>query len=476
MPVSDELPLCIDLDETLLKTDTLLESVLLLLKSKPFHALLLPLWLLKGKAHLKQQIAQRVTLDVAFLPYQPELLAYLIEQHRTGRKIILATAADIRIAHQIAKHLGLFSKVLASNTTLNLSGFRKLEMINHHLGPGRFVYAGNAKVDLPIWESAKNAIIVNAPNRLVRSVSKVANVRFIFTDRKHPVQAFFRAIRAYQWVKNALVFVPLIAGHQVTHPVPLIHAVLAFVAFSFCSSSAYVLNDLLDLETDRRHPRKKHRPFASGDLPFKAGFFMIPLLLFAGLALSLLLPFGLTITLGAYYVSTLGYSFYLKRVVLVDVILLALLYTIRIIGGGVATNIYISNWLLVFSMFFFLSLALLKRFSELQGLVRQEQELNKSRGYSAVDIEQLASMGSASGYITALVLGLYINSEDVKLLYAHPNILWLTCPLILYWVSRAWLIARRGRMDDDPVVFAIKDRASYAVGVLAAIIIVFAIG
>jgi 4-hydroxybenzoate polyprenyltransferase len=203
---------------------------------------------------------------------------------------------------------------------------------------------------------------------------------------------------------------------------------------------------------------------------------MTPLLLVAGLTLSLLLPFGFTITLSTYFILTLGYSFYLKRVVIVDVILLALLYTMRIIGGGIATNIYISNWLLVFSMFLFLSLALLKRFSELQGLGRQEQELNKSRGYSTADIEQLASMGSASGYITALVLGLYINSEDVKALYVHPEILWLICPLILYWISRAWLVARRGQMDDDPVVFAIRDKTSYAVGILLAIIIVLAIG
>jgi 4-hydroxybenzoate polyprenyltransferase len=304
----------------------------------------------------------------------------------------------------------------------------------------------------------------------------LSTVRHVFKGRQGLVRAFLRAIRTYQWVKNVLIFVPLLAGHQVTHQSRLINAVLAFVAFSLCSSSVYILNDLLDLETDRRHPRKKHRPFASGDLPVKVGWLATPLLLFASLVLSLLLPFGFTITLSIYFILNLGYSFYLKRVVLVDVILLTLLYTIRIIGGGVATNIYISKWLLVFSMFLFLSLALLKRFSELQGFMRQEQELNKSRGYVAADIEQLASMGSASGYITALVLGLYINSEDVKVLYAHPEILWLLCPLILYWISLVWLVARRGRMDDDPVVFAMRDKATYVVGVLAALIIACAIG
>ncbi len=476
MPVSGELPLCIDLDGTLLKTDTLLESALGLLKRNPFYVLLLPLWLLKGKAHLKQQIAQRVTLDVAFLPYHSELLAYLVEQHRSGRKIVLATAAEARIADQIAKHLGLFSKVLASNGAQNLKGLRKLQMIQDQLGPGSFVYAGNAKVDLPIWQYSKNAIIVNAPDRLVRTVSKVSKITRVFKERQNPIQAFIRAIRAYQWVKNGLIFVPLLAGHQIANPSRLLAALLVFAAFSLCSSSAYVLNDLLDLEADRCHPSKKHRPFASGELSVKVGLLAAPLLLFAGLALSLLLPLGFTITLCTYFVLTLGYSLYLKRVVIVDVILLALLYTLRIIGGGVATSITISNWLLVFSMFLFLSLALLKRYSELHDLVRQAKEADNSRGYSTVDIEQLASMGSASGYMTALVLGLYINSEDVKALYAHPEILWLICPLILYWISRAWLVARRGRMHDDPVIFAIRDKASYVVGVLALIIIVFAIG
>ena len=232
----------------------------------------------------------------------------------------------------------------------------------------------------------------------------------------------------------------------------------------------------MDLEADRRHPSKRHRPFASGDLPVKAGLLAAPLFFFVGLALSLFLPFGFTLTLCAYFISTLAYSLFIKRLVILDVILLALLYTTRIIAGGMATMIHISNWLFVFSMFFFLSLALLKRYSELHNVVSRAKEADVSRGYAVADIEQLASMGSASGYITALVLGLYINSEDVRRLYEHPQFLWLVCPLILYWVSRAWLIARRGAMDDDPVVFAIKDKASYVVAGLTAIIMFLAMG
>jgi 4-hydroxybenzoate polyprenyltransferase len=317
---------------------------------------------------------------------------------------------------------------------------------------------------------------MNASNRLMHAVGKIAEVTHVRSEQKNPARSFVKAIRAYQWVKNGLIFIPLLASHQVATPGLLMASVVAFAAFSLCSSGTYLLNDLLDLEADRRHPSKKHRPFASGNLPVKAGLLAAPLFFFAGLALSLLLPFGFTLTLCAYIASTLAYSLVIKRLVILDVILLALLYTMRIIAGGMATGIHISNWLFVFSMFLFLSLALLKRYSELYDVAKQAKEADRSRGYLTADIEQLASMGSASGYMTALVLALYINSEDVKTLYQHPQFLWLVCPLILYWISRAWLIARRGEMDDDPVVFSIKDKASYAVGLLAVIICVIAIG
>jgi hypothetical protein len=375
---SEEPPLCVDLDDTLVKTDTLLESFLLLLKTKPFFVLLLPFWLLKGKANLKQQIAHRVSLDVTSLPYHSALLSYLIEQHRGGREIILATAAESGIAQSVANHLGIFSKILATNGAQNLSGPKKLARIQDHLGSCGFVYAGNARIDMPIWRSSKGAIVVNASDRFVHAVGKIAEVSRVFSDQRSPAQAFLRAIRVHQWVKNGLIFVPLIVGHQLSNPDRLIGSLLAFMAFSLCSSSTYLVNDLLDLEADRRHPRKRHRPFASGDLPIRVGLLTAPVFFFSGLALSLLLPLGFTLTLCAYFVATLGYSLLFKRLVVVDVILLALLYTVRIIAGGMATNIHISNWLLVFSMFLFLSLALVKRYSELQDMVGQAKEADKS--------------------------------------------------------------------------------------------------
>jgi 4-hydroxybenzoate polyprenyltransferase/phosphoserine phosphatase len=471
-----ERPICVDLDGTLVNTDTLLESLLLMVKNNPLYLFLLPVWLLKGKAHFKQQVGSLVEFDAASLPYNSELLTYLAEEHRKGRRIVLTTAADSSIANRVAKHLGLFSDVLSSDQTQNCAGRAKLEKIQTYLGSSDFLYVGNGRVDLPIWSSCKNAIIVNARSRLVQTVRKVANVTPIVKEKKSQLGTLARAIRAHQWVKNGLIFVPLLASHQLTDGNGFISSLLAFAAFSLCSSSTYVLNDLLDLEADRRHPRKKQRPFACGDLSIGIGLIIVPALLLSSFAISSLLPLGFRLTLGAYFVLTVLYSLYLKRIAIIDVILLALLYTIRVIAGGMAADIQISNWLFVFSMFLFLSLALLKRYSELHVVASQGREADKSRGYFTDDVKQLASMGSASGYMTALVLALYINSEDVRPLYAHPQFLWLICPLILYWISRAWLIAGRGTMHDDPVIFAINDKTSYAVGILAAAIFGFAIG
>ena len=470
---TESLNLCIDLDGTLLKTDTLLELVLTLLKQKPLSAFLLPLWCLKGKAYLKGQIARNVSFDVTSLPYHQELLSYLMREHKAGRRIVLATGAHITVAEQVAKHLGLFSMVLASDET-NLTGAKKLQAISKYFGQPRFIYAGNSKADVPIWRSSKNAILVNTPDRLARHVNNLASVIHVFNDRSSAVREFIKAIRIHQWVKNTLVFIPLIAGHQITNPARLFDVLLAFIAFSLCASGSYIVNDLLDLDADRHDPTKRDRPFAAGNLSLKVGMIAPPLFFLTGLTLGWFLTPSFWLILGLYSISTLIYSLFLKRVVLLDVFMLASLYTLRIIGGGAAAQIHISSWLLLFSLFLFLSLAFLKRFSELQSLRREGQDGSKFRGYLLVDLEQLAIMGSASGYVTALVLALYINSNNVKILYKHPEILWFICPLILHWISRAWLIARRGQMHDDPVVFAIKDVSTSVIAIITALIVFLA--
>lgn len=475
--VTQQPPLCVDLDGTLVKTDLLLESLFVLLKTQPWAVLLLPVWLLRGRAYLKKQIAARAVLNVPALPYHLEFLQFLTEQYRAGRQLILATAADEAIAQSVAKHLGIFTHVVASDGATNLSGARKLDTLLERFGT--FHYAGNASVDLPIWRRAQGAILVNAPARVVRSAQRDACVHEVFPGEqglRARLRAFVKAIRVHQWIKNLLVFVPLFTSHQVGSPMLWVDTVIAFVAFSLCASSVYLVNDLLDLEADRLHPKKRNRPFASGALPVSYGLIAVPLLLAGGFGFALLLlPPAFSVALACYYALTVAYSFYLKQIVLLDVVVLATLYTLRILAGAAAVAVPLSQWLLAFSLFLFLSLALVKRFSELQTLRRSNSTAAKGRGYFAGDLEQLASLGAASGYLSVLVLALYINSREVTSLYSHPALLWLICPFLLYWVSRVWLLAHRGQMHHDPIVFALRDKISYLTGLVVGIVMLLAI-
>ena len=456
-------PLCVDLDGTLVKTDTLLETLLLLLKQNPLYLLMLPLWLRRGKAYLKQEISRRVALDAASLPYNEALLDYLQAERAAGRKLVLATAADRRIATRIAEHVGLFDEVIASEGGTNRSGGGKLELLKERYGA--FAYAGNADVDLQVWRGASEAVVVSPKRSLADKAREVTEVSRVFAEPVRPAwQLIVKAARLHQWAKNALLFVPLLTSHQLLNPQLFAQAVLAFIAFGLCASSVYLTNDMLDLAADRQHHRKRFRPFASGTLPLKLGFMITPFFLLSGVALAFFLPPTFLLLLIGYLILTVSYSFYIKQVALLDVILLAALYTVRIVAGGAATGILVSPWLLAFSMFFFLSLAFVKRFSELETLRLKGDDKAKARGYVVGDLEQLASLGAASGYISVLVMALYISSDAVIELYNVPGALWLICPLMLYWISRVWLLARRGEMHDDPVVFALKDRVSYAVG------------
>ncbi len=474
MKIVDQLPLAVDLDGTLVKTDTLLESFLALLRQNIFYIFLMPFWLIKGKAFLKHEIAKRINIDITSLPYNRNFLTFLIEEHSHGRPLILATASDLIIARKIADHLSIFSDVLASNGKDNMKGSNKLKALKDKFGDKGFDYAGNEYVDIKIWAGANSAIVVNGSKRLAEAVREITPVSHIFNDRKSPVKVFFHAIRVHQWAKNLLVFIPLFAVHKWADYPLLRDSIYAFAAFSIIASSVYLLNDLWDMENDRHHHNKRERPFASGDLSLFAGMVMVPLLLIGSIVVSLLLPLNFLFILGIYYVITLTYSFYLKRVVLVDVIILAVLYTLRIIAGGMATGISISQWLLAFSVFLFVSLAFAKRFSELYILRKNNKEMTKGRGYFAGDLDQLAIMGSASGYIAVLVLALYMNSSEIKMLYKQPELLWLICPLFLYWISRVWLLTHRGDMHDDPIIFAVKDRVTYLIGLCVVGIVMIA--
>jgi len=474
-PPAVTLPLCVDLDGTLISSDLLLESLLLLVKRNPLYLFLLPLWLMRGKAVLKAEIAARVTLNPAALPYNRAFLEWLEAERRNGRSLWLCTAANAQLAAGVAAHVGLFDGVLASDRRTNLAGAAKASQLVEHFGEGGFDYCGNERRDLAIWQRARGAVIVHGGRQLEESAARHVPVLRAFPARVNTARAVLRALRPHQWAKNALILVPLLAAHRTGDVGSLAQALLAFVAFCLCASSVYVINDLLDLEADRAHPRKSRRPFAAGDLSLIAGFVLAPCLLSFAVALAALLPAKFQLVFASYYCLTLAYSFALKGRVLVDALVLAGLYTLRIIAGAAAVAVPLSFWLLLFAVFLFLSLAFVKRFAELDSLRRQQRLRAVGRGYHVEDLPILQSLGTAAGYLSVLVLALYINSPDIEALYRRPKFIWMLCVLMLFWISRVWMQAQRGKMHDDPVVFALKDRVSLAVGVLAAVTVALAI-
>jgi len=481
--------LCVDLDGTLVKSDTLVDSTLALARYRPELLLKIPGWLTQGKAALKRHITSSVSLDVEHLPYNRELLQFLEQQHAQGRPIYLATAADSALAHRIADHLGLFSGVLASDGNLNLAGHNKLAAFRQAFGDN-FCYIGNALPDLPLLQNCHHPMVAN-PTRGLRTALRRANVApaRVFTEEISPLKAWLKALRIHQWAKNVLLFLPLLLAHALK-PALIVGSLLAFLSFGLCASATYVVNDLLDIEVDRQHPRKRRRPFASGDLSALSGVGVVLLFLIASLAIALSVPhviarispqlalarpYRFLLWLGIYAVTTLAYSLRLKRAVLVDVIVLSGLYTIRILAGSAATGIEASAWLGSFSIFFFLSLAFVKRFAELENLRERGGEVAKGRGYHISDLEQLRSFGSASGYVSVAVLTLYISNLDAAQLYSHTKRLWLLIPVLLLWISRLWLLASRGELNEDPVVYAITDKKSLTLGVIVMVIILSAL-
>jgi len=460
-------PLAVDLDGTLICTDTLWETLFTLAREQPLDLFRACFSLREGRAAFKARIASLAAPDPSFLPLNAELVDWLRQQAANGRPLILATASDRRVAQVIADRLGLFIEVMASDGQHNLKGSAKAGALLDRFGQEGFDYVGDSRADLPVWAAARHAIVVGGPG-LVQAAGQVAVVKRVFAPPPR-LPALWRALRLHQWAKNLLVFLPLLVAHQLGDVTRLVAAALAFLTFGLTASAVYLLNDLLDLGADRRHPSKCRRPFAAGTLPLAWGALLSPLLLFNAIVLSLwFLPPLFSLILVGYFLLTTAYSFGLKRKPVVDVLLLAALYTVRVIAGAAAVAIVPSFWLLAFSMFIFLSLALAKRYTELDGL-RQRGELTAAgRGWHVDDLPLVQSLGTGAGLAAVLVLALYIDSAPARQLYATPQALWLVCPLLLYWISRLWFKTHRGEMHDDPVVFALRDRGSLATGALAA--------
>lgn len=433
---------------------------------------MLPFWLAGGKAILKRQLADRVRIAPETLPYNIPLLDFLKNERANGRMLILCTAADRSVADSIAEHTGLFDDVLASDGNTNLAGTNKAVALVSRFGKGGFDYVGNSSADFDVWESADGAVVVNASNSVHKTAVKRFNVLNTFFRVRNNISIWPKALRVHQWLKNLLIFLPLIAAHEIANFDAWQPLVLAFLAFSLCASSVYITNDLLDLDSDRRHPRKRMRPFASGLIPVWKGVVLAPVLLACSFSIAFTVGMSFFGWLIAYFVITCLYSFSLKKLILVDCLTLAMLYTFRILAGAATVGHILSFWLLAFSMFLFLSLAFVKRYAELEVQRLNGNVKAHGRDYHTDDASLIQNMGIASGMVSVLVLALYLNSDSVTKLYQSPEIIWCAVPVLLFWIQWMWMQAHRGNMHDDPVVFAVKDRVSVAAALLVGLILV----
>lgn len=469
----DTVPLCVDLDRTLVRTDTLHE-VLVQAAQRPgvlFRAVLA--LASRGKARFKAVLCEAGGLDAAVLPYRADVLAYVRAAHAAGREVVLATGAHRSVAEPIARHLGCFSRVIATDGERNLTGAGKRDALEKAFGTSGFDYIGDGNSDRPTFAAARRVCLVDPSPKLLSDVSATGKLLRVFSTREPWHRVFPRAIRIHQWVKNVLLAVPLVAAHRVLDLSAWLSVTAAFLAFSFVASAAYLVNDLLDLKADRLHPQKRFRPVASGLFPVGRALGTAAALALAGFAIArAMLPASFTAYLALYVFLTLTYSLYLKRRLLVDVLALASLYTLRVLAGAVAIEVVVSEWLLMFSLFLFLSLAFLKRMIELQEAPGDVKV--PGRGYFAGDLPVVRAIGVGSGLLSALVLALYASSPAVSVLYGSPRVLWLLCPLLIYWVARLWFLAERREVSSDPVVFALRDRISYLVALSGSLLIALA--
>ncbi|WP_347360167.1 UbiA family prenyltransferase [Rhizobium sp. Leaf371] len=453
-------PLCVDLDGTLVAADTLWEGVAVLLFRNPLMVFALLRWALRGKAHLKHEVAVRSGRTGADWPYRPEVIARLRQERETGRDVVLVTGAAERVALDVAAHTGVFTEVLHSSRTHNLTRHRKCRELVARYGDAGFDYMGNSRDDVPVFDAARKAIVV-APDRAAEAWRRRHDAEHLETGTSG-LKDTLKSIRVHQWAKNILIAVPMALDHDILDRAALINTVIAFFAFSFLASAVYVINDISDLTNDRRHPKKRFRPLASGRMSLPTGLALAASLLLAAAALTLRMPGEFVVTLGIYLAITTAYTFFLKRKLLVDVFTLAGLYTIRIIAGATATETVLSFWLLAFSIFFFLSLALVKRYVELDEHGGEARAQVPGRGYMQVDFEMVGQAGISSAFASALVLALYIHSVEMQQMYSMPAALWPLCPMVLYMLLRIWMLARRGSLHEDPVVFIMRDWRSIA--------------
>lgn len=469
--IESSVPLCVDLDGTLVKSDSLFECALQLLKSNPLMLFQMLIWLSRGKAVLKSEITARVRLSSQLFPYNEELLAF-VKQSRINRKTVLVTGADQRIADFVAEDTGLFDEVQGSDGKINLTSSNKRDWLVSRFGEKGFDYIGNDKDDIAVWAEAHHALLVG--DESLKAAFGSTSFSQVFHTAKPSLKDFLSLLRVHQWSKNTLIFIPFLLDKSTHSWSTLFIVVVSFIAMSLLASMTYIANDMLDLADDRLNKTKKRRALASCRIPLETGIRVAALLFVAVLVLSLMLPWELNGVLLLYFATTLWYSFHLKRVLILDVCAIAVLHTFRIVAGIFAVHAAWSFWLLAFSMFIFFSLATAKRVSELSNLRDEGRSPSGSRGYQIADIPMLSAIGVSTGFLSVLVVALFVNSEHVAMNYSQPMLLWLLCPLLMYWIGRLWVFTSRGELHEDPIVFAMRDHVSKWVTVCIVVVVALA--
>jgi 4-hydroxybenzoate polyprenyltransferase/phosphoserine phosphatase len=474
-PKATEIPpvCCFDLDGTVLETDLLYESLISLSKQHPEQLLKVPLWLLQGLKILKARLAERIELATESLPYRQPILDLIAELRELGCRIVLATASHRKLAEAVAAHLGVFDEVVATDDTANLKGRTKAALLEERYG-SHILYAGDSKADLHVWSGVRQAVVVGGEKLAARVAESCEVVRRI------PVQHggwkdYQKALRPHHWSKNVLLLLPLLLAHE-HHAMAWLRSLFGVLLFSLAASGIYIFNDLLDLPSDRMHPWKRRRPLASGLIPIEHGLLMFIPLLLGPIVLGWASLGGMfSLALAAYCAVSIAYTISWKRQVLADVFVLTGFYGFRIITGAAINRTYLSHWFLIFAMFFFFSLAIAKRFSELMHAKELVNGSNSGRGYRLEDSQLLSMVGVASSFCAVIIFSLYCHAPEISGLYPHSGRLLLIAPLLLYWLLRMWLRAIRGELDEDPVALAMHDRVSYIVGLACAICIVLSV-
>ncbi len=468
-----DMPLVIDLDGTLSVVDNLVEALTTLFLKRPAAIPGMLAALLKGRHVLKDYLARLGCYQPEHIPLREDLVRFLVEQHEAGREIHLVTASPQSVADSIASRVRIFTSAVGSTRTNNLKGRAKLSRLKE-LFPDGFVYAGNDRSDLAVWKESEGVIVAGSQAGVVRAAGQIGvPVEAYFPDQKTGLRVWAKAIRMHQWAKNALMFVPLILSHQYGDPVAFVTITLGFICMGLVASATYILNDLSDLSADRRHHSKRHRPIASGLVSAQRAIVVGLALGLIGLTGAFALNLWFAMQVLAYVALTLAYSLRLKAVAMLDVFALGMLFTLRILMGATILGIVMSPWLLVFSMFFFFSLSTAKRHVEIvRAVQRGETGRINGRGYQVEDAPLTLALGIASSLAATTLMFLYVvNDAYPHEHYKNPEWLLGIAFLVFLWTGRVWMKSHRGRLDDDPVVFALKDPTSWTIG--GAILVTF---